>query len=476
MAPRDARIAALQAEVAHFRQLAEDTPGIEWVLDTESRLQWSSPATEVLTGFGFAEGRAISDPAELWLFPKDRPLMRDRIAQALRGEGSDNTELRLLRKGGGHFWCACRWTPLYDGKQVVGLRFSALDIQPRKDAEFKLLETVAALRRAQALKEHYLSRSNDERIRLAALLDLLDLGILFVDRDRRVVYINQPCVELWQLGERDAVVGMRDETLLSRTDALRIDNETYLRHVNEVITEQREQAEYIIHLKDGRVVRERSSVVLSADAGQAIGRIWIYENITEALRTQQHLTRLAERDPLTGLYNRRRFHEDLDRLLASAGRHDEGVGLMLFDLDGFKEINERYGRQAGDEVLQAAARAIGSVVRRDEFLYRLGSDEFALLLPGPDETGMQQLAGRLQERTAALGFDFYASPGLLSLSLGLARSPEHGTDAYSLTHAADQALHRAKHEGRACWRQATRLPPGSPTLPGFLSSSDETLQ
>ena len=81
--------------------------------------------------------------------------------------------------------------------------------------------------------------------------------------------------------------------------------------------------------------------------------------------------RLAERDPLTSLFNRRRFHEELERMLADGRRQGESVGLLATDLDGFKPVNDRYGHQAGDEVLRLASD-VGAADPRNEMFFRLG--------------------------------------------------------------------------------------------------------
>jgi diguanylate cyclase (GGDEF)-like protein len=118
----------------------------------------------------------------------------------------------------------------------------------------------------------------------------------------------------------------------------------------------------------------------------------VFEDVTEQLRVAEQLMCLAERDPLTNLYNRRRFHEELERMLADARRHGESVGLLAIDLDGFKPVNDLYGHQAGDEVLIGLANAVGAVVRRNEMFFRMGGDEFAILVPIATAQGLSELA------------------------------------------------------------------------------------
>ncbi|GAB2897761.1 hypothetical protein GCM10027046_29260 [Uliginosibacterium flavum] len=455
--PRDARIVSLQQEVEYYRQLAEDMLGLELVFGLDGRLRWVNPGMQTLTGYSQEACLAAVDPVELWIYNRDRPTLRDMMARALQGEALDSVELRVQRKDESVFWCSCRCYPLHDkAGEISGLRFSAQDIQPRKDADLKLLETVAALRRAQALKEHYLGRSNDERMRLSALLEILSVGILFVDRDRRVVYINQTCCDMWQLGERAAVIGMRDDAVLQATAALRIDADAYHQHVEQVVAQRSEGAQYDIHCVDGRVVREVSSLVPASDGGRPIGRVWIYEDITESLHAKEKLTELAERDPLTNLYNRRRFLEDIGRQLAESVRRGEHLGLILFDLDGFKEVNDAFGHYAGDQVLQRIASEVDQVIRRNELLFRLGGDEFAILIAQPSTDCLTHLARRVVNKVASLAFEFDGRSTHVTISLGIAMTPVNGHDSEALIHAADQAMYQAKNEGKNCWAMAGR--------------------
>lgn len=474
---RDERIATLMRELEFYRPLAEDMPGLEVFFGVDGRLAWINPAVGVLTGYSANECLDAGDPAELWVYIKDRPTMRSMMSQALQGEACESQELRIQHRDGRVIWYGCRWYPLRDAQgRLIGTRFSAQDVQARKDAELKLLETVAALRRAQALKEHYLGRSNDERMRLSALLDTVQLGILFVDREHRVVYLNQTYSDMWKLGDRSDVVGVRDETLLERTGALRVDNDAYMLHVEEVVAQLGEGRDYDIYCSDGRVIRERSSVVAAADGGKPIGRVWIHEDITEILQAQARLTELAERDPLTSLYNRRRFHEDLDRLLADTTRRGETLGLLIFDVDNFKDVNDGLGHQAGDEVLKTLASELGGVIRRNELLFRLGGDEFAILVTQPTPESLAHLARRVVSRVESLRIEFDARPVSLSISLGVAISPLHALDADSLVLAADRALYQAKADGRNCWRMAVRWCGDEPVPTQALTSGSGTLQ
>lgn len=462
------RIVSLSQQVDYYRMIAEGTQGLEAYFSPRGRLLWVNPAVEQVTGHTPAECYATQDLIDLWVYQKDRPLTRELAARAKTGEARNDHELRFVRRDGKTTWFSCRWYPQHDTQgKMVGLRFSAQSIQSRKDAELKLLENVAALRRAQALKEHYLSRSNDERMRLASLLDTVQLGILFVDRDRRVVYINQPAVDLWQLPDREALVGARDEVLLEHGRGRLIDPHTYLRHVEEVLSLRGRSLPYDIQLADGRIINEVSALVGAADGSRAIGRVWVFEDVTAARLSEQRLTELAERDPLTGLYNRRRFLEELDRQLADAGRRQEEVGLISFDLDGFKHINDSFGHQAGDQVLIEIANQIGSIVRRNELFFRLGGDEFAILAANTDEESMSQLARRVLARAASLQFQFRGQPASVTVSLGFALAPRHANNPMNLVAAADRAMYAAKAHGKNRWEVA--LASDDVSLPPHLS-------
>lgn len=454
--PRERRLARLQAEVEYYRQLAEDMLGLEMVFEPDCRLRWINPAVETMTGYSRAECMAIESPFDLWVYHKDRPMLRALIERVLQGVPQEDIELRINRKDGGLFWCNCRCYLLRDSLgQACGLRLSAQDIQPRKDADLKLLETVAALRRAQALKEHYLGRSNEERMRMASLLEIVNLGILFVDSDRRAVYVNQVFADMWKLGDRQNLVGARDELLIEASSPLRVDDAAYRQHIEDVIAQRSADAVYDINCTDGRVFRERSSAVAGAEgADEPIGRVWIHEDITEALRTQQRLTDLAERDPLTNLLNRRRFHEDLGRELVAAQRSGGHLALLVFDLDGFKDINDKFGHAAGDEVLHSIAGELSQVVQSDECLFRIGGDEFAILTTQTDAETLTQLAMRIIDKAASPNFNFGGKPFGVNISLGIATTQHTGHSAEALVHAADLAMYQARNEGRNRWVMA----------------------
>ena len=349
---------------------------------------------------------------------------------------------------------------------------SAEDIQARKQTEYKLLETVTELRRAQALREHYLLRSNDERQRLAALLNLIRLGILFMDQDKRVLYYNRAMLEIWGYPPDAHLIGTRESVVQETVRPQLADPDAYFAHVAEVVERRQSVSDaFEFRLVDGRIVTDRSAVVEGSVEGHGIGRVWIYEDVTEARRISARLVEMAERDPLTNLYNRRRFHEELERTLADASRRGHAVGLLGIDLDGFKPINDAFGHQAGDEVLVRLAERVSRIVRRHEMFFRIGGDEFAMLVPDAQTEELAELAGRLRETVAGLRFCFEGKDAGVTASIGIAVFPDNGLDAEALIAAADEAMYRSKSEGRNRWTLSARTAGESARMPA--SSSDE---
>jgi diguanylate cyclase len=454
------RVARLAEQASFMRAIADSAHGVEALFGLDGRLLWVNPSIESLTGYSPAECMAAADVVELLVHPNDCDYARAQGRAALAGASGREQELRLRHRYRGDVWVLCHWRPFLGvGGRQEGVRLSVEDIQARKEAEYKALETVAELRRAQALSEHYLTRSGDERQRMAALLNVIRLGILFMDRDNRVQYYNRSLLRIWGYEDDENLLGTRDVVLQSRVARIVAAPEAYLEHLRQVLTEKARVSEpFEIQLSDGRLVTDVSTVVEGAEGQPAIGRVWIYEDVTEARRTARQLVEMAERDPLTNLYNRRRFHEELERELAEAERRSAQLGLVVMDLDGFKPINDRYGHQAGDEVLVTLARELGRVVRRNEMFFRLGGDEFAILAPDASEEGLEELARRVVEHTAALRFSFAESGEAgVTASLGLALYPGHARDGERLMAVADAAMYRAKVAGRNRWSLAGDL-------------------
>lgn len=449
------RLHAAEEGVKLLREIAEGMHGVEAMFDLGGRLMWISPSIERLTGWTPAACVGAPDALTLLVHESDRGYCQRMAQRVADGSAGEDFEMRLLREDGRICWVACHWRLLGGERgQPVGLRMSAEDIQARKETEYKLLETVTELRRAQALRERYLTRSNDERRRLSALLNVIRLGILFMDRDHRVLYYNRAMLDIWGFPPDENLIGMRDVVLQSRIAGLIEQPEAYIEHVEGVIKTYVVSEPYEVSFRDGRIVTDVSAVVEAAQGRRGIGRVWIYEDVTTQRRIEQRLVELAEHDPLTGLYNRRRFHEELNRLLADASRREVELGLLAIDLDGFKPINDEFGHQAGDEVLVRLAHDVGDVIRRNEMFCRLGGDEFGVLVPDAEEGELCELARRVLEVIDGLRFEFGGRSVGLTASIGIAMYPRHATDAEALIAIADHAMYQSKSGGRDQWTLA----------------------
>jgi two-component system, cell cycle response regulator len=164
----------------------------------------------------------------------------------------------------------------------------------------------------------------------------------------------------------------------------------------------------------------------------------------ENARRFHEARQLADLDALTGLHNRRYFHETLAREVARASRYDRKLALLVLDLDDFKAINDRIGHLAGDAVLAEAAERILEVVRSADIACRVGGDEFAVILPESGLADAEQLYRRVLSAVSSRGI---GPAGRLFLSGGVAEL-QRGDDAATFFQRADDALYRAKNSGK----------------------------
>ncbi len=192
---------------------------------------------------------------------------------------------------------------------------------------------------------------------------------------------------------------------------------------------------------------ERFEALVEAFAAQWPAAACRYEPLLSELRARvshfEELQRLAGRDALTGIANRRIFEETLQRELARVRRHGGSVGVVLLDLDELKPINDRFGHAAGDEAIVTVARCCAATVRAGDLVARLGGDEFAVVLPETDALGARMAALRL--RLAVERESICKRP--LRVSVGSASS-DGALDAETLVRRADEDLYQDKTSRR----------------------------
>jgi diguanylate cyclase (GGDEF)-like protein/PAS domain S-box-containing protein len=174
------------------------------------------------------------------------------------------------------------------------------------------------------------------------------------------------------------------------------------------------------------------------------------QDISERRRLEDDVRRLADHDELTGLRNRRLFEHDLALQFARTHRYGEKAGLMLIDVDAFRQINERHGQAVGDEALKALARALRRRLRQTDLIARVGADEFAVLLPHIDPEGLGVVADGLACVIAGCGVDIGATVLHPSASIGYvlidrrtASTEQALAEAYRAMQLASYGKHRS---------------------------------
>lgn len=171
------------------------------------------------------------------------------------------------------------------------------------------------------------------------------------------------------------------------------------------------------------------------------------------------LSEQARTDPLTKLYNRLKLTEDLERLHSNSARLGQDYSLAICDVDNFKSYNDIYGHQAGDSALQAVATSLARQSRQSDGVYRIGGEEFLLVLPGQPASGAESMLERALAAVEGLGIAHAGNPsGILTISAGISSyMPEHRVSNERILNEADVALYAAKAAGRNRVELATEV-------------------
>ena len=241
---------------------------------------------------------------------------------------------------------------------------------------------------------------------------------------------------------------------------LELTEEQSLEYWEQILTRRAELSQTL-----GRRISLKTAM-LDVLASTSFMRVPILVEYDEQKRLQSN----ASTDPLTGLYNRRLFEDYCEKELNRARRYSQPLGLVILDLHQLKQVNDRYGHMQGDQALQLAASTLRKTIRASDFAFRIGGDEFALLLPQADPEQAAILCRRIRANyegaVAALKLDVG-----LSIDFGIAVHPQDGDQKETLISLADERLYQHKQEHRVPQRvipleqRPPRETPPPPVMP-----------
>ncbi len=316
-----------------------------------------------------------------------------------------------------------RWTPIKRGGEVVAGLVIASDITRRVLDRIGITEQV--------------------------ILDSAAEGIVGLDDEGCVTFVNSAAGDLLGASQdelrgrsiHDVVHTRQAEPYAHGKDQCRMLvslREGVVQHAEDDVFWRRDGSSFPVHYTSSPIV----------ERGEVTGAVLTFNDVTERKRFEAQLQYLADHDPVTGLYNRRRFEQELARHLAYDARYGSGGAVLALDLDNFKYVNDTLGHKAGDEVIARVARTIAERIRETDTLARLGGDEFAVLLPEAGIEQAQSVARTIVDSVRKHAVTVGGHQIRVTASIGVTMFGNREVDRESLLVEADLAMYEAKAAGR----------------------------
>lgn len=342
---------------------------------------------------------------------------------------------------------------LHCGLSPDGLAFGEVELLA-KNGEPKAVELRCRLlvsQDSQSVLAVAAPKPQDDALRMAmAVLDSALEAVAVLDQDGRIQTVNPTFSFITGYSSGEAR-GRSPEFLYTPS---RNGPDCFKRIWKRLQAEGRWSGEIWSRRKDGEIHPQWLTLNAVREAGAA-RYVALFQDLSEAKRTEARLRYLSQYDVLTGLPNRALLKDRLEQALARARRNGTSVGLLCVDVDNFKTVNESLGHGVGDQILQGLASRLESCLRQEDTVSRPGGDEFALVLGDVVKLDAAQMVARRVQQSLAEPFVVEGHELYISVSMGLSIYPTDSLDSETLLKNAEMAMYRAKEQGRGSYRMFT---------------------
>jgi diguanylate cyclase (GGDEF)-like protein/PAS domain S-box-containing protein len=417
--------ALLRIEKVRMEELFEGSPEAIALTDPDGRVIRINQHFTKLFGYTPAEagGRSVDE----LIVPADLPEEASELTRRVAGGKPLSIETVRQTKNGVPVQVSILATPIQIDEDQIGIYAIYRDISERKRFETAL-------------------RENEERYR--TIIETIEDGYYETDLHGRVVFANDSLLRILACS-REEVIGTSFRGFTDRENGQRI--WLACRKVFDT-GDPCVGLEWVISRKGGELRSLEISISLIRDAADnPTGFRGILRDITERIRSEETIRKLAYHDALTGLPNRFLFYDRLTMAVARATRAGNMVAVIMLDLDKFKEVNDSLGHTVGDLLLKAVSERLVRIMRRGDTVARMGGDEFMVIAPDIKSVDGGSIVGKKIVEAVRNPFLCDGHHLAITTSLGIAFFPEHGSNPEILVQRADIAMYRAKHSGRNLW-------------------------
>jgi len=409
----------LEINEQKFRALMEHNTDIIFELDLHGTVRRVNHVVETILGYSADEmiGRLFI----IFVAREDRKRALRHLQKAIEGD-SEEYEVSVYHRAGKKVNLQIKNVPVIVHNQVAGVFCIAKNIMEKKQ-------------RLASCGEHY-----------RKLVEFLPEAIIVFNTEGKIMYINLAGVKLLGGKQKKDIIGnaiwkfFRNAAQIAPKKRKQWQNSS---DVQEIFVEE------FVRL-DGKPIYLEVSLSSVEYAGESAMQ-GIFRDVTERINYEKQLEFLAFHDPLTKLPNRRLFFDIVDKSIIEAERTKSGLAVLYLDMDNFKDVNDTFGHDIGDELLKQFAKRIKKNVGEHNVVCRIGGDEFLVLLKGVKErTDVHQIAKRLSTNIRK-PYRIKHLTIRTTASMGIAVYPIDGTTSKALIHHADQALYQAKMK-KNCYR------------------------